>query len=243
MTDLATQFAHHLAALRAAGVEWVPVAPPPPPDFFAAPATAEAAAPPAAPSESDPRRQSLALLANEVANCGKCAELFATRTQPVFGDGPLSPAVLFLGQAPVAADDTCGQPFTGGAGQLFDRILTAMGLTREEVYLTQTIKCRPPKDRQPSAAECGNCRDYLLRQIEVVDPKFVCCLGTAAARTLLDTPKAITELRGTVHQFGGRSVVCTLSPEYLLTNPAAKKDCWDDMKLLLKAMGRAVPGG
>ena len=240
MTDLATQFAQHLAALRAAGIDWVPVAPPPPPDFFR-PATAAVADPPAVPA-ADPRRQALPLLANEVANCGKCPELFATRTRPVFGDGPLSPAVLFLGQAPAAADDASGEPFTGGAGQLFDRILAAMGLTRAEVYLTQTIKCRPPKDRQPSATECANCRDFLRRQIEIVDPTFICCLGTAAARTLLDTPKAITELRGTVHQFAGRSVVCTLSPEYLLTNPAAKKDCWEDMKLLLKAMGRPVPG-
>lgn len=246
MTDLGTHLAQHLAALRAAGIDWVPVAPPPPPDFFrpAGPAAdAPSAAPSAAPSDADPRRQSLALLANEVANCGRCAELFATRTQPVFGDGPLSPAVLFLGQAPAAADDASGEPFTGGAGQLFARILAAMGLARDEVYLAHTIKCRPPKDRQPSATECANCRDFLLRQIDLVDPPFVCCLGTAAARTLLDTPKAITELRGTVHRVRGRAVVCTLSPEYLLTNPAAKKDCWDDMKLLLKAMGRPVPGG
>lgn len=245
MTDLARQFARHLDALRAAGVEWVPVAPPPPPDFFppVAAVAPVAEAEPSAGSAADPRRHSLAMLANEVANCGRCAELFSTRTAPVFGDGPLSPAVLFVGQAPAAADDTSGEPFTGGAGQLFDRILAAMGLTRDEVYLTQTIKCRPPKDRQPTAAECGNCREYLVRQIEIVDPKFICCLGTAAARTLLDTPKAITELRGTVHEFAGRPVVCSLSPEYLLANPAAKKDCWEDMKLLLRTMGRPVPGG
>ena len=241
MSDLARQLSFHLAALRAAGVEWVPVAPPRPDDFLP-PAEVEAVTTDEPAPTFDPRRQSLSLLANEVANCNKCAELFATRTQPVFGAGPLSPEVLFLGQAPAAADDTCGEPFTGGAGQLFERILSAMGLTREEVYLTQTIKCRPPKDRLPTATECDNCRAFLLKQIELVNPKFVCCLGTVAARALLDTTKVIIELRGIVHEFAGRPVVCTLSPEYLLTNPAAKKECWEDMKLLLRTMGRPVPG-
>lgn len=238
MSALAHQLSFHLAALRAAGIEWVPVAPPPPPDFF--PAPAEAVAVP--PAESDTRRQSLSLLANEVVNCGRCPELYSTRTQPVFGDGPLSAEVLFVGQAPADADDRCGTPFSGGAGQLFDRILSAMGLNRAEVYLTQAIKCRPPMDRPPTGPECANCRGFLLRQIDLVNPKFVCCLGTAAARAVLDTPKGIAELRGTVHEFAGRPVICTLSPEYLLTNPAAKKDCWEDMKLLLRTMGHPVPG-
>jgi len=239
MADLARQLAFHLTALRAAGIDWVPVAPAPPDDFSLAEPSATDAEEPAV---ANPGRHALALLANEVANCGQCAELFATRTQPVFGSGPLSPHVLFLGQAPASADDTCGEPFTGGAGQLFDRILSAMGLTRDEVYLAQAIKCRPPKDRPPTAAECDNCRPFLLKQIELVNPKFICCLGTVAARTLLGTTRAITELRGTLHTFAGRPVVCTLSPEYLLTTPAAKKECWEDMKLLLRTMGRTVPG-
>lgn len=241
MTDLPHQISLHLTALRAAGIDWVSVAGPPPADFFTSPA------PPKSESSSSAegtnhRRQSLALLANEVANCGKCPELFATRTQPVFGDGPLSPEVLFLGQAPAASDDLCGQPLTGGVGQLFDRILAAMGIKRDEVYLTQSIKCRPPRDRSPTAAESDNCRDYLLRQIELVNPKYVCCLGTAAARTLLGTSKTITELRGTVHTVASRPVVCSLSLEYVFTNAASKKDCWEDMKLLLRTMGRQVPG-
>ena len=239
MADLARQLAFHLTALRAAGIDWVPLAPAAPDDFFPAAPPATDAEPPAV---ANPGRHALALLANEVANCGKCAELFATRTQPVFGSGPLSPDVLFLGQAPAAADDTCGEPFTGGAGQLFDRILSAMGLARDEVYLAQAIKCRPPKDRPPTATECDNCRPFLLKQIELVNPKFICCLGTTAARTLLGTTQAITELRGTPHTFAGRPVICTLSPEYLLTTPAAKKECWEDMKLLLRTMGRTVPG-
>ena len=225
--DLSWQLARHLAALRASGIDFVPLAPPPPADIAV---------------EADTRRPQLALLANEVANCNRCSELFSTRTQPVFGVGPESPDVLFLGQAPATDDDACGEPFTGAAGQLFERILSAMGMTRDEVYLTQAIKCRPPRDRQPTAAECGNCRGYLLKQIELVDPKHICCLGTTAARALLETTKPITELRGTVHTFAGRPVVCTLSPEYLLTNAAAKKDCWEDMKLLLRTMGRPVPG-
>jgi DNA polymerase len=184
----------------------------------------------------------LATLAQTVSGCDRCPELFATRTQTVFGEGPVSPDVCFVGEAPGGDEDRTGRPFVGKAGQLLDRIIAAMGMRRDEVYICNTLKCRPPQNRTPAPQECLNCRGYFERQIDLVRPRFLCCLGGVAAQNVLGTKLGIMKLRGRFHDYKGIPVLCTLHPAYLLRNPAAKKDCWDDMKTLLKKMGRPVPG-
>jgi DNA polymerase len=167
--------------------------------------------------------------------------LFATRTQTVFGVGPLSPKVFFLGDAPWELDDREGEPFRGEVGDLFDKILTVMGFGREEVYLCTSIKCRPPRNRPPRNEESSNCHGYLERQLELVSPEFLCCLGITAARAILGPEMNLDTIRGRVHEYRGIPVVCTVHPAYLLKNPEAKKECWEDLKLLLRTMGRPIP--
>ena len=197
----------------------------------------------AVPEAADARRHELALLADVVAKCDRCPELFSTRTQTVFGVGPVNPDVCFVGEAPGADEDRTGEPFVGAAGQLLNKIIAAMGLARDEVYICNTIKCRPPQNRNPTPQECMNCRGYFDRQIALVRPKFLCCLGAVAAQNVLGTKLGVNKLRGTFHDFRGTPVVCTLHPAYLLRDPSKKKDCWDDMKMLLTRMGRPIPGG
>ncbi|MEO2088661.1 MAG: uracil-DNA glycosylase, partial [Gemmataceae bacterium] len=216
-------------------VEFVPIAPPAPARFF-----------PSSPSESAPdpdadRRRQLQTLASEVAKCDRCSGLFSTRTQTVFGGGPVSPDILFVGDAPCADDDRDGQPFRGEAGALLDKILGAMGLSRAEVYLTTAIKCRPPRNRPPTADECGNCRGYLDRQLELIRPRAICCLGETAARTLLGVSGGIRTLRGPTHEHAGTPVVCTYHPQEVVQNAALKRPVWDDMLRLLTLLGRTPP--
>jgi DNA polymerase len=235
-----SQLQRHLAALRAAGIDFVPAnltidLPAPSPEITPRP------------DAPDTRRQSLALLSEEVAKCDRCKELYATRTQTVFGIGPLSPELCFVGEAPGADEDRQGEPFVGAAGQLLNKIIAAMGLAREEVYICNTLKCRPPRNRTPSPEECKNCRDYFERQIELVQPKFICCLGGVAAKNVLGSQLGITRLRGRFHDYQGIPVRCTYHPSYLLRlqgaeQQKAKAECWDDMKALLTQMGRPIPG-
>jgi DNA polymerase len=264
---LARQIKLHLAALQAAGVEFIPVAPPQP---APAPVSLRAAAkqgvpiapaepvaaisvpanadlfeqPAAVPSSPDLRRKELAVLADEIAPCDRCPELFATRTQTVFGVGPVDPDVCFVGEAPGAAEDATGEPFVGRAGQLLNKIITgALGYKREEVYICNTIKCRPPNNRDPTPVERGNCRGYFDRQLALVRPKYLVCLGAVAAQNVLGTALGINKLRGRMHAYRDIPVLCTFHPAYLLRDESKKKDCWEDLKMLLKVMGRPVPGG
>ena len=236
MSDLVRQLKTHLDSLRAAGIEYVRIAEP----LALAIDTANSTDPAA--NLADDRAVSLGALALVVSQCHRCPGLFATRTQTVFGTGPLSPDVCFIGDAPGAEDDRTGQPFTGEPGALFDRILTAMGLGRDEVYLLTAVKCRPPGSRPPSETECDNCREYLVRQLELVKPRFICCLGLSAARTLLKSTAGMNALRGATHDFAGTPVACTHHPAALLQNESLKRDCWDDMKKLMKQIGRPLPG-
>jgi uracil-DNA glycosylase family 4 len=183
----------------------------------------------------------LAVLQQEVAGCTLCGELASTRTQTVFGVGNPKARLCFLGEAPGADEDKQGEPFVGRAGQLLNKILEACHLQREDVYILNILKCRPPGNRNPAPDESRNCRRYLERQLELIAPEFICCLGAVAAQNLLATETPIGKLRGQVIDFkipgGSTKVVCTYHPAYLLRNPSAKKYTWDDMKLLMREMG------
>src|SRR5918912_213719 len=142
------------------------------------------------------RRHELDVLAERVSKCPRCAELVATRTQTVFGVGRVDPEVCFVGEAPGADEDATGEPFVGAAGQLLNRIISACGMRREDVYICNIIKCRPPGNRTPLPDEAGNCREYLERQLELVRPRFLCALGATAASNLRGTNAPIGRLRG-----------------------------------------------
>lgn len=192
----------------------------------------------------DQRRHELQQVTEKVSGCTRCAELASTRTQTVFGVGPLDPDLCFIGEAPGADEDAAGEPFVGAAGQLLNRIITACNMKREEVYICNILKCRPPGNRTPLANEAANCREYLERQLELVRPKFICALGSSAAQYLLGTTQSIGKLRGRFHDYNGIPVICTYHPAYLLPHrsPDKKKDVWEDMKKLMERMGRPVTG-
>lgn len=179
----------------------------------------------------------LEVLQQEVAGCTLCDELARTRKQTVFGVGAPDARLCFLGEAPGADEDRLGEPFVGRAGQLLDKIIAACTLRREDVYILNILKCRPPGNRNPTPEESTNCRRFLLRQLELIQPEYLCCLGAVAAQNLLDTTQPIGRLRGRVHDYHGVKVVCTYHPAYLLRNPSAKRDTWEDMKMLMGLMG------
>jgi DNA polymerase len=176
-------------------------------------------------------------LKQEVVRCTRCAELACARSQTVFGTGHPDARLCFIGEAPGADEDRQGEPFVGRAGQLLNKIIEACRMRREDVYICNILKCRPPENRNPTPTEAANCRPFLDRQLELVKPDFICCLGSIAAQSLLGTTQSIGKLRGKVHNYRGAKVVCTYHPAYLLRNPAAKKDTWEDMKLLMREMG------
>lgn len=220
----------------------------------AAPVTPKPA-PPAAPAalfggdalegESLPleaRREALTVLAATVAACVRCPELAATRTQTVFGAGDPKARLMFIGEAPGADEDRRGEPFVGRAGQLLtDMITKGMGLRREDVFIANILKCRPPGNRDPSPAEAANCIGYLEQQIAIVRPDYLCLLGLVAARRLLDTALPMNRLRGRWHRVKGVNTIVTYHPAALLRNPAWKKDTWEDLKTLMRAMGLKLP--
>lgn len=190
----------------------------------------------------DPRVAALAEVARRVAACTRCDELVANRTQTVFGAGNPYSRLVFLGEAPGAEEDRQGEPFVGRAGQLLTDIITkGMGLRREDVYILNILKCRPPGNRTPLPAEAVACREYLDGQLEIIRPGFICCLGAVAGQCLLDTKTPIGRLRGRVFDYEGARVVCTFHPAYLLRNPAAKRETWQDIQLLMKEMGLPIP--
>ena len=248
MSDPRRQVRLHLDALRAAGIDFLPSVPPIPFDLTPpAPTTDESASESDAPDSTDARRKALALLADEVAKCDRCPELFSTRTQTVFGVGPVPVEVCFVGEAPGADEDRQGEPFVGAAGQLLNKIIAAMGFQRDEVYICNTLKCRPPRNATPTPQQCDNCRPFFERQIDLVRPKIICCLGGVAAKNVLRTQTGITKLRGKLYEYRGVPVVCTYHPAYILRQVGpderkAKAECWDDMKLVLKQLDRTPPG-
>ena len=188
------------------------------------------------PAPSGDPAAALAEVAEAVAACTRCSELASKRTQTVFGEGNPRARLVFLGEAPGADEDREGRPFVGRAGQLLDKIIEAMNLAREDVYILNILKCRPPGNRNPEPAEATACREHLDRQLAIIQPDFICCLGTIAAQNLLDTTTPIGHLRGSFHDYHGIRVICTYHPAYLLRNPSAKRQVWEDMQVLMAEM-------
>ena len=187
------------------------------------------------------RSKSLAVLQTEVASCSRCSELACTRKQTVFGVGAVKPRVVFFGEAPGADEDRMGIPFVGAAGQLLNKILAASQMHRDDVYILNSLKCRPPANRTPSDAEIENCRPYFDAQLELLQPEFIVCLGAVAVRAVLKSTEPVGRLRGRFHRFRGAQVLVTYHPAYLLRNEDAKRLTWADMQLLMKTMGLKLP--
>lgn len=183
------------------------------------------------------RSRALDVLREEVAACRLCEPLASARTHTVFGVGPATARLCFLGEAPGADEDASGEPFVGRAGQLLTKIIEACTLSRDDVYILNVLKCRPPENRRPLPDETANCRGYFEKQLEIISPEFICCLGTTAAQALLQTDETIGALRKRWFSWGNSQVICTYHPSYLLRNPPAKREVWDDMKLLMAKMG------
>ena len=171
----------------------------------------------------------------EVANCTKCA-LCTTRTQTVFGSGNKQADWMLVGEAPGQHEDEQGLPFVGNAGLLLTEMLRAIGLTREEVFITNILKCRPPNNRDPLADEVESCNDYLQRQQKLIQPKIILAVGRIAAQTLLKTDEPLARLRGKVHTFNNTPVVVVYHPAYLLRSLPEKRKAWLDLQLAIQTV-------
>jgi DNA polymerase len=190
---------------------------------------------PAAAAAAPLSRPSLDQVREELGDCTRC-KLHSTRTQIVFGVGNPKADLVFVGEAPGADEDAQGEPFVGRAGQLLTKIIEAMGMRREDVYICNILKCRPPNNRPPESDEILACQPFLLKQLQAIGPKFICTLGGPATQTLLQTKEPISRLRGKFSDFHGISLLPTFHPAYLLRNPSEKKTVWEDMKLLMQRM-------
>ena len=229
MSNIRNQLLQNLDALKAAGITHVPVA--------KAPDT----------TAIDNARIELQTLREIVASCDKCPELYSTRTQTVFGEGPMPAELCLVGEAPGAEEDRIGEPFVGAAGQLLDKILAAMGMTREEIYICNTLKCRPPNNKKPLVKQLNNCRSYFEKQLALIQPKVICCLGATAAQAVLQSKQTLTDLRGQWQELNGIPVMSTWHPAHILRlegaeERKAKGQCWEDMKKVLQKLGRPIPG-
>jgi DNA polymerase len=212
-----------------------------------APATAAVPARAVAPNSSQPssspvkdpgRLEVLAEIARACTRCGLCKQ----RKQAVFARGTGSSGVCFVGEGPGADEDAQGLPFVGKAGQLLDRMIEAMGLGRDEVYVCNVVKCRPPDNRKPEPDEMAACLPYLNEQLELIAPRVIVALGATAVQGLLGTSEGIMRMRGKWKSYRGQiDVMPTFHPAYLLRNPAAKREVWDDLQEVLRHIGRSVP--
>lgn len=189
-------------------------------------------------SDAEQKGEILRQMAGIVARCKRCPELVANRSKTVFGVGNPAAELVFVGEGPGADEDRQGIPFVGRSGQLLTDIITkGMKLRREDVYICNIVRCRPPGNRNPSPIEAAACREFLDATLAVIRPKYICCLGAVAATNLLETTDPIGRLRGRVLDHDGARVVCTYHPAYLLRNPPAKAQTWEDIQLLMKTMG------
>ena len=184
-----------------------------------------------------PSPSSLEAVRSELGDCRRC-KLHPYRTQIVFGIGNPQAKLVFIGEAPGRDEDLQGEPFVGQAGQLLNKIIQAIQLRREEIYIANIIKCRPPENRNPEPDEIASCEPFLIKQLQVIRPRLICALGAFAARTLLKTEEKISSLRGNFHEYQGIPLMPTYHPAYLLRNPSRKREVWEDMKKIKKEYDR-----
>lgn len=181
-------------------------------------------------------KQDLLNKIKNVANsCEKC-QLCKTRNNVVFGEGNPDANLMYIGEAPGASENKLGRPFVGKAGKLLNKIIKAMNLKREDTYITNTVLCRPPKNRKPQPDEMNACRHYLDKQIEIVDPQIIITLGLTATQIMTTSNATMKILRKCKIRYGDRQLFCTYHPSYLLRNPKMKKETWEDMKIVMKEL-------
>jgi uracil-DNA glycosylase len=183
----------------------------------------------------------LQLIREDIGDCTRCRLHKQGRKQIVFGVGDPEADLMFIGEAPGADEDEQGEPFVGRAGQLLTNMIKAMGLRREDVYIANIIKCRPPANRTPERDECETCSPFLMRQIDAVKPKVIVALGAVAARTLLAINAPMSEFRGHWYDFRGTKLAVTYHPAFLLRDPRQKKETWKDLQMVMKELALAMP--
>ncbi len=185
--------------------------------------------------------QALKIIREDIGDCTRCVLHKQGRHQIVFGVGNPNADLMFIGEAPGADEDIKGEPFVGRAGQLLNNMIKAMGINREDVYIANIIKCRPPGNRTPERDECDTCSPFLMRQIAVVKPKVIVALGAVAAKTLLAINAPMIEMRGRWYDFRGTKLAVTYHPAYLLRDPRQKKEAWKDLQMVMKELGWPMP--
>ncbi|MDV6032322.1 MAG: uracil-DNA glycosylase [Phycisphaera sp. RhM] len=231
------QHAAAAAATVAAGAAQ-PSTPGPAPAFSLQIDSADPAEPyPGPPLVPEVRATELAKFSEQVAACTRCQILSQCRTKTVFGEGNVAPRVVFFGEGPGREEDLSGRPFVGKAGQLLTKMIGACKFAREDVYIMNTVKCRPPNNRNPEPTEIENCREFFQAQFEILRPEYIVCLGLVSAQALLCTKLSVGRLRGKFHRYFDSKALVTYHPSYLLRNPAAKKAAWDDLQLMLRDAG------
>ena len=186
-------------------------------------------------------KSTLHVLREDIGDCTRCKLHAQGRTQIVFGVGNPDADLMFVGEAPGADEDIQGIPFVGRAGQLLTKIIEAIGLTRDQVYIANVIKCRPPGNRNPEPDEVEACEPFLFRQIDAIQPRVIVALGTFAAKALLKTQDPISRLRGRVYEFRGARLIPTFHPAFLLRSPDRKRDVWEDMKKVRALLQESTP--
>ena len=183
----------------------------------------------------------LKLIREDLGDCTRCKLHQQGRKQIVFGVGNPHADLMFVGEGPGADEDAQGEPFVGRAGQLLNNMIKAMGLRREEIYIANVVKCRPPGNRTPERDECETCSPFLMRQIEVISPQAIVALGSVAAKTLLAINAPMSELRGRWYDFRGTKLAVTYHPAFLLRDPRQKKEAWKDLQMVMKELGLEAP--
>ena len=245
----------HLLTLRTAGVRFLSVqaetmsqlSGPPPvreiPTSLETPATVQIESPPESlsPPPSENLATDMAALRERAGACLKCPHLVKSRKNVVFGVGDIHAQLMFVGEAPGADEDEQGEPFVGRAGQLLNNMIKAMGLRREDVYIANIIKCRPPGNRTPERDECDTCSPFLMRQIAAIQPKVLVALGAVAAKTLLALNAPMAEMRGHWYNFRGTQLAVTYHPAFLLRDPRQKKEAWKDLQMVMAELGLKRP--
>ena len=186
------------------------------------------------------KNSGLAAIREDIGDCTRC-RLSKGRKQIVFGVGNVDADIMFVGEGPGADEDEQGEPFVGRAGQLLNNMIAAMGIKREDVYIANVVKCRPPGNRTPERDECDTCSPFLLKQIETVKPKIIVALGAVAAKTLLAVNDSMANLRGHIYDFKNTKLAVTYHPAYLLRDPRQKAEAWKDLQMVMKFLGMKPP--